>query len=98
MWTEVNKALERLPRKDAQILSHLETLITAGFMSRRRGIVNLSITTWNNTFGKEESLRYPPRLEKALRRLRKFVELSLPSMQIDGVESVRGYWPHNQLH
>jgi hypothetical protein len=82
LWTEVNKAIERLPRKDAQILLHLETLITAGFLSRRRSIVNISITTWNNTFGKEESLRYPSRLEHALRQMRSTVELSLPSLQL----------------
>jgi hypothetical protein len=60
---------------------HLEPLITAGFVSRRRGIVNISIATWNKTFGQEESLRYPSRLEHALRRLRSAVELSLPSLE-----------------
>ncbi|KAH7384484.1 Rap1-interacting factor 1 N terminal-domain-containing protein [Pyrenochaeta sp. MPI-SDFR-AT-0127] len=81
MWSEISKAIERLPRKDGQILVHLESLITAGFLSRRRNIVNISVTTWNNTFGKEQSLRYPPNLAKALRRLRTTVELSLPSFE-----------------
>ncbi|KAF2036545.1 hypothetical protein EK21DRAFT_51653 [Setomelanomma holmii] len=80
LWTEVCKALERLPRKDVQILLHLEPLVTAGFVSRRRSIVNLSIVIWNKTFGKEESLRYPAKLEKALRRLRTSVDISLPSL------------------
>lgn len=62
---------------------HLESLITSGFVSRRRSIVNTSITTWNQTFGKEDSLRYPPRLEAVLRRLHSTVELSLPSLDID---------------
>lgn len=79
MWKEVNKAIERLPRKDSQILLHLEPLVAAGFLSTRRSIVNISITTWNNTFGQEESLRYPSRLEQALRRLRGSVSISLPS-------------------
>lgn len=78
---EVSNAIERLPRKDGQILIHLEPLITAGFVSRRRSIVNISIAIWNKTFGKEESLRYPSRLEMALRRLRATVELSLPSLE-----------------
>jgi hypothetical protein len=43
--------------------------------------VNISIATWNNTFGKEKSLQYPSRLEQALRRLRTNVELSLPSLE-----------------
>jgi hypothetical protein len=77
----VSNAIERLPRKDSQILVHLEPLITAGFVSRRRSVVNISIATWNKTFGKEESLRYPPRLETALRRLGDTVELSLPSLE-----------------
>ena len=43
--------------------------------------MNTSIMTWNKTFGKEESLRYPVRLEQALRRLRPTVEISLPSLE-----------------
>ncbi|KAI4638788.1 hypothetical protein J4E93_009816 [Alternaria ventricosa] len=82
MWEEVNKAVERLPRKDSQTLLHLQALVTAGFLSRRRSIVNISIATWNATFGKEDSLRYPTRLEQALRQLRNSVELSLPSLEV----------------
>jgi hypothetical protein len=82
MWEEVNKAIERLPRKDSQMLLHLQALVTAGFLSRRRSIVNISIATWNATFGKEDSLRYPARLEQALRQLRNSVELSLPSLEV----------------
>ncbi|KAL6712221.1 hypothetical protein ACN47E_000098 [Coniothyrium glycines] len=88
LWTVVNKAIERLPRKDAQILLHLETIITAGFLNRHRSIVNASIATWNNTFGKEASLRYPSRLEQALRDLRNTVELSLPSLPARDDDSV----------
>jgi hypothetical protein len=84
----VTKAIERLPRKDGQLLVHLESLITAGFVSRRRSIVNISIATWNKTFGQEESLRYPSQLEQALRRLRKTVELSLPSLDIQDEDVV----------
>jgi hypothetical protein len=68
---------------------HLELLITAGFVSRRRGIVNISIETWNKTFGQAESLRYPARLEQALRRLRTAVELSLPSLDARDEDAVR---------
>jgi hypothetical protein len=85
----VTRAIERLPRKDSQILVHLEPLITAGFVSRRRGIVNISIETWNKTFGQAESLRYPSRLEQALRRLRTAVELSLPSLDARDEDTVR---------
>lgn len=91
LWTEVHGAIERLPRKDGQVLLHLEPLITSGFVSRRRSIINISISAWNKTFGKEESLRYPPRLEKILRRLHSSVELVLPSLSIKDVESVSLY-------
>ncbi|ORY04126.1 Rap1-interacting factor 1 N terminal-domain-containing protein [Clohesyomyces aquaticus] len=80
LWQDVSGALQRLPRKDNSILVVLEPIITAGFSSRRRGIVNASISAWNTTFGKEEALRYPVRLEHALQRLRGTVELCLPSL------------------
>lgn len=66
----------------------LEPLVTSGFVSRRRSIVNISIATWNKTFGKEESLRYPTRLETVLRRLHSSVELVLPSLVIKDDDSV----------
>lgn len=88
LWKEVCAAIERLPRKDGQILLHLEPLITAGFLSRRHGIVNMSIATWNATFGKEETLRYPAQLEQALRRLRNSVQLSLPSLDVREEDAV----------
>lgn len=63
----------------------------AGFLSRRRSIVNIAIATWNNTFGKEESLRYPSRLEQALRRLRNTVAISLPSLEVRSEDVVSSY-------
>ena len=84
----MNEAIERLPRKDGQVLLHLEPLITSGFVSRRRSVVNISIATWNKTFGKEDSLRYPPRLEKVLRRLHNSVELVLPSLDVNDDDNV----------
>ncbi|KAJ4350586.1 hypothetical protein N0V95_004637 [Ascochyta clinopodiicola] len=88
LWKEVSEAIERLPRKDSQVLLHLEPLVTSGFVSRRRKIVNISIATWNKTFGKEDSLRYPPRLEAVLRRLHMSVELLLPSLDFEGDTAV----------
>jgi hypothetical protein len=91
LWQEVSKAIERLPRKDSQMLLHLQALVAAGFLSRRRTIVNVAIATWNATFGKEESLRYPPRLEQALRRLMHLVDLSLPSLEVREEDLVSAY-------
>jgi hypothetical protein len=50
--------------------------------------VNISIATWNKTFGNEESLRYPSRLEQALRRLRSTVDLSLPLLEARDEDTV----------
>lgn len=74
--------MHKLPRNNGQILIHLEPLITSGFVSRRRGIVESSIAAWNATFGREQTLRYPSRLEESLRRLRSTVELSLPGLEV----------------
>ncbi|KAF2020788.1 hypothetical protein BU24DRAFT_445943 [Aaosphaeria arxii CBS 175.79] len=83
LWQTVCDTIKKLPRKDSSILVTLEPLISAGFLSRRRSIVNISIETWNDTFGKEENLRYPSRLEGALRRLHRTVDLVLPSLDVD---------------
>ncbi|KAL1594432.1 hypothetical protein SLS60_010192 [Paraconiothyrium brasiliense] len=89
LWEEVCAAMHKLPRNNGQILLHLEPLVTSGFVSRRREIVDSSISTWNSTFGREKTLRYPPRLQKALRRLRSTVELSLPGLDIrDGDDDI----------
>jgi hypothetical protein len=89
LWRDVNEAVERLPRKDSQVLLHLETLVLAGFSSRRRTIVNISIDSWNKTFGKEDTLRYPSRLEEVLRRFANTVELRLPSLNLQDDDTVR---------
>lgn len=81
--------MHKLPRNNTQILTHLESLITSGFTSRRRGIVEGTIASWNATFGREKTLRYPSRLEEALRRLHSTVELSLPGLEIQDGDDVR---------
>jgi hypothetical protein len=80
--------MHKLPRNNGQILLHLEPLITSGFVSRRRVIVESSIAAWNATFGKETTLRYPSRLEETLRRLRSAVELSLPGLEVRNGDDV----------
>ncbi|KAL5451367.1 hypothetical protein PMIN06_006257 [Paraphaeosphaeria minitans] len=82
LWQEVCAAMHKLPRNNGQILIHLEPLITSGFVSRRRGIIESSIAAWNATFGREQALRYPSRLEETLRQLRSTIELSLPGLEV----------------
>lgn len=72
----------KIPRDNGTVLLPLETLVASGFVSRRRRIVESSIATWNATFGREQTLEYPPRLEEALRRLQGTVQLSLPGLDL----------------
>ena len=92
LWQTISGAIERLPRKDSQLLTTLEPLLTAGFVSRRRAILNISIKSWNATFGQESSLRYPSKLEEALQQLRHAVEISVPSLPAaDNVSRVASF-------
>ncbi|KAK7550067.1 Rap1-interacting factor 1 N terminal-domain-containing protein, partial [Phyllosticta citricarpa] len=80
-WTVVMVVVVQLPRKDTMLLKALEHLIASGLNSRQRCVVNRTVENWNRSFGKERSLEYPPKVEKALRRLRPHlgVELELPN-------------------
>ncbi|KAK7526338.1 Rap1-interacting factor 1 N terminal-domain-containing protein [Phyllosticta citriasiana] len=80
-WTVVMVVVVQLPRKDTMLLKALEHLIASGLNSRQRCVVNRTVENWNRSFGKERTLEYPPKVEKALRRLRPYlgVELELPN-------------------
>lgn len=83
LWENVLQAVESLPRHDSEILSDLNVLLSSGLESRRKSTVNITIKTWNNTFGKQESLSYPSRVRMALARLRTITDLSLPGFPED---------------
>ncbi|CAI6320586.1 unnamed protein product [Periconia digitata] len=93
LWKEICAALERLQKTDSQTLHHLADLVIAGFVSRRRSIVNVSVSMWNSTFGKQESLKYPTELEDALQRLQPIFQLTLPSLKAreTGTDAVSFY-------
>ncbi|KAF2739709.1 hypothetical protein EJ04DRAFT_508569 [Polyplosphaeria fusca] len=80
LWRVVCAAIERLLRKDSSLLLALEPLIASGFKTRRHGIINISVASWDTTFAKEQTLRYPARIEEILQRLRNHVDISLPSL------------------
>lgn len=88
LWKEICAALEKLPKTDSQTLRHLDVLVTAGFVSRRRGIASISVSMWNNTFGKQDALEYPVQLEQALQKLGNTFTLSLPSLEADISDTV----------
>jgi len=78
LWNQVLGQLTELPRKDGSLLTLLQPLMVAGFVSPKRAIVNHTIAFWNECFGELDSLRYPSKLEKVLRAARNYVELGLP--------------------
>ena len=78
LWSQVLGQLTELPRKDGSLLTLLQPLMVAGFVSPKRAVVNRTIAFWNECFGELESLRYPSKLEKILRAARNHVELDLP--------------------
>ncbi|PWW76698.1 hypothetical protein C7212DRAFT_357631 [Tuber magnatum] len=78
-WVKITDAIARLPQHDGKILSDLATLIKCGLECRLKPIVNLSVKSWNLTFGEQESIIYPKRVRGALKRLRPIADLKLPS-------------------
>jgi hypothetical protein len=78
LWSHVLGQLTELPRKDGSLLTLLQPLMVAGFVSPKRAVVNRTIAFWNECFGELDSLRYPSKLEKVLRAARNYVELDLP--------------------
>lgn len=70
--------LRSLPQTDTTLLKALESLLTAGFSSPQRAIVNATIDFWNSTFGSQETLEYPQKLETVLRARLAETELILP--------------------
>lgn len=78
LWDQLLRQLTDLPRKDGSLLSLLQPIMIAGFVSPKRAIVNRTIAFWNECFGELDSLRYPSKLERVLRAARTYVELDLP--------------------
>ncbi|KAM5434384.1 hypothetical protein McanCB56680_004483 [Microsporum canis] len=81
--------IKSLCNTNSEALERLEYLITAGFESHHKSIVNKFISMWNASFGLEESLAYPPSLESILRKLNPYVEIQLPSFpQRTGLKAI----------
>jgi hypothetical protein len=78
LWSQILDQLTELPHKDSSLLTLLQPLMVAGFVSPSRAVVNRTIAFWNECFGEQDTLRYPSNLENVLRAARPYVELGLP--------------------
>lgn len=85
--------LKSLPCKDSALLKTLEPLFAAGFSSPHRDIVNQTIICWNETFGSEDSLEYPEKLELVLRARLVDADINLPSFPEDDDDRVPATLP-----
>ncbi|KAI9841331.1 MAG: hypothetical protein M1837_000764 [Sclerophora amabilis] len=79
LWTTICRAIASLPSHDSGTLGDLEPIICSGLSSSRQSILNEAIAMWNSTFGAEEALEYPPKVQIVLQRLKPLVELRLPT-------------------
>jgi len=84
LWTQILDQLTELPQKDSSLLTLLQPLMVAGFVSPSRAVVNCTIAFWNECFGEQDTLRYPSNLENVLRAARPYVELGLPDFPETG--------------
>jgi hypothetical protein len=64
------------------LLKALDELFASGLNSTHREVINITVSFWNSTFGRLDSLEYPDKVEVAIRRLRPLVELDLPSFPV----------------
>lgn len=84
------KSIEHSVVFDTGFLFSIQELITAGFRSRHRTVVNESIAMWNSTFGGEATLDYPEDLKNILQKLKSVTELRLPNFPESNDEDVSG--------
>ncbi|WPG98242.1 Hypothetical protein R9X50_00103000 [Acrodontium crateriforme] len=78
-WRELLQLLGTLPNKDSILVSALETLITAGYSSPHKAIVNETIMFWNEEFGSLDDLTYPEKLQQVLRARLIDADINLPN-------------------
>lgn len=79
LWVKVLETLTRLPAHDGKVLDALQGLVAAGLQSRRKQVVNVTVRFWNDTFGEQSALLYPPGVRSALKKLRPIADLVLPT-------------------
>ncbi|KAL9127422.1 MAG: hypothetical protein Q9217_003691 [Psora testacea] len=79
LWALVATIIESVPDSGNELLSTIDTLVTASLRSRHSAILNDAVIVWNRTFGCAETLIYTEDLRRALIKLRAVTDIDLPS-------------------
>ena len=78
LWQRLTSSIVASGHHDSSMLSKLEVLISAGFRSPNKAVVDVTIDVWNKTFGEQELLRYPAALQTVVSRLARHVDIQVP--------------------
>ncbi|KAJ4311415.1 hypothetical protein N0V84_010468 [Fusarium piperis] len=81
IWDNVCSQLMTLDRLEDKDLNTIERLISAGFKSRHRHVVNKMAETWNALVKDEENLDCSDSLKSIIASLRPIVDVSFPGME-----------------
>lgn len=86
LWRSINQALRSFPYHDNLLLTRFAPLVSAGFCSRHKCVVDIFVDTWNQTFGRIEKILYPEQVELALQKFKSRVDVDLHAFpcSIDG--------------
>lgn len=88
LWSEVLRFVQHSTMStDSALLETLEPILVAGLSSPSKEIVNRTITFWNESFGAQDILDYPPKLLPVLRARRTQADIQLPGLGDDDSDS-----------
>ncbi|CAM1510153.1 Fc.00g004880.m01.CDS01 [Cosmosporella sp. VM-42] len=81
IWNAICEQLTSLGHLDKSSFALIEPLLTAGFKSKHRYIVNKTAETWNMIVKDEEELECSDSLKSIVTSLRPKVDLAMPGME-----------------
>ncbi|RSL67165.1 hypothetical protein CEP54_003370 [Fusarium duplospermum] len=81
IWDHICSQLLTLERLEDKDLNTIERLVSAGFKSRHRQVVNKMVETWNALIKDEENLDFSDSLKSIIAALRPMVDVSFPGME-----------------
>ena len=89
LWEQILCCLEKSIPHDDELLQRFEPLIRSGFSSSDYLIMSFTVSFWNRTFGRQDSISYPPNLLLVILRVRHEEVVNLPALPQGFEEQVR---------